>query len=594
MKKWFEDLKIAKKLSTGFLLVVLLSVIIGGVGIISILSINSRGIRLYREGAVGLNHAGDAAVEYMQLRYNAVRRLSAKDQAATKELVNSINGNIEKIDASLESFRGDITAPELLTYSEEIQKEWDIYKENMTVENEAALNGETVEYNQEIADLGNTLKNDFEGLFDLVSETAAGISASNSANATEAVIIMIVVIIISVAISLVLSKYISDIISIPVRKYAAIAELTAVGDMDISKIVEEKDRLWALRKDEIGMLAGAFDRMISSTDEQVQKTKTIADGDLTTDITIRSEEDVMGKALTELVEKFHSLASAIVSIADQVSTGAAQVSDGAQALSSGATEQAATVEELNASIASVADQASQNASNVQRAAGYMDQASQGVLSSNEHMQRLNTSMREIGESSREISKITKLVEDIAFQTNILALNAAVEAARAGNAGKGFAVVADEVRNLAAKSAEAAKQTSDLIQKSVTTVLEGERLADESLKLLLEVSEKSGLVEKVISEIEEASTEQAASIEQINEGLSQVSAVVQTNAATAEESSAASEELAAQAQVLQQEVGKFRLNKESGALKSSLAAGGLTRSGSGSGISMSHTGSLGKY
>ena len=177
------------------------------------------------------------------------------------------------------------------------------------------------------------------------------------------------------------------------------------------------------------------------------------------------------------------------------------------------------------------------------------------------MQHLNTAMKEIGESSQKISKITKLVEDIAFQTNILALNAAVEAARAGDAGKGFAVVADEVRNLAAKSAEAAKQTADLIQISTATVSEGERLASETLKLLETVFEKAKVVSRSIEDIEHASTEQASAIEQINLGLSQVSSVVQTNAATAEESSAASEELAAQAQTLQQEVGKFKLHKD---------------------------------
>ncbi len=170
-------------------------------------------------------------------------------------------------------------------------------------------------------------------------------------------------------------------------------------------------------------------------------------------------------------------------------------------------------------------------------------------------------MKQMGETSEQISKITKLVEDIAFQTNILALNAAVEAARAGDAGKGFSVVAEEVRNLAAKSSEAAKQTAALIDQASTDVAQGETLAAETAKALQNVSEKEKLVGGAIQQVEDASSKQTAAIEQITQGLSQVSAVVQTNAANAEESSASSEELAAQAKNLQKEVGKFRLKEQ---------------------------------
>lgn len=188
----------------------------------------------------------------------------------------------------------------------------------------------------------------------------------------------------------------------------------------------------------------------------------------------------------------------------------------------------------------------------------MEQTGKGVTENDKRIQNPNITMREIGASSQEVSRISKLMEDIAFQTSILTLNAAMEAARTGSAGEGFAVVTDEVRNLTAKSTEATRQISELIQKSVLTVSEGGRLADEALELLVTVSKRARMVDHAVREIESVSSEQATAIEQTNRGLSQVLAVIRINTATAEESSASSEELAVQAQALRSEVSRFKL------------------------------------
>jgi methyl-accepting chemotaxis protein len=184
---------------------------------------------------------------------------------------------------------------------------------------------------------------------------------------------------------------------------------------------------------------------------------------LTTVVTVRSEFDIMGKALEELVSKFHDLTASIISASDQVASGANLVSNSSMVLSQGATEQASSVEQLTASLQEIASQTTMNANNAQKANELVQNARSDAETGNSQMKDMLNAMEDISTSSSSINKLIKVIDDIAFQTNILALNAAVEAARAGQHGKGFAVVAEEVRNLAAKSAQAAKETTDLIE-----------------------------------------------------------------------------------------------------------------------------------
>ena len=238
----------------------------------------------------------------------------------------------------------------------------------------------------------------------------------------------------------------------------------------------------------------------------------------------------------------------------RVATGSEQVASAAGSLSGGAAKQAASVEELSASLTEVAEKVNRNAVRAENAAENSAQATKLVESGNEQMNGLLGAMQEIGETSGEIEKIIRAIDDISFQTNILALNAAVEAARAGDAGKGFAVVAGKV-------AEAASTTTELIKNSMKAVENGTMIANKTAQTLTEIVNTTTATTKLVGEISMACAEQAEAIEQINVGVDQISSVVQTNSATSEECAASAQELSVQANLLDEMVCGFTIDKE---------------------------------
>lgn len=264
------------------------------------------------------------------------------------------------------------------------------------------------------------------------------------------------------------------------------------------------------------------------------------------------------KALNQIAASLSTTLYDINVAASQVDIGAQQISDSGQALSHGTTEQASSIQELTASIEEVAAETKRNAQNANEANELAINVRSNAEVGNSQMVKMVAAMSEINDSSHNISKIIKVIDDIAFQTNILALNAAVEAARAGQHGKGFAVVAEEVRTLAARSAEAAKETTGLIEGSIDKVEVGTKIADETALGLAEILKQIEKVTDLVGRIARASNDQASEIAQINQGIEAVSQVVQTNSATAEQSAAASEELSGQAEMLKQMVDAFKL------------------------------------
>ena len=573
-----KNMKVSKKLITGFLITAIMTGIVGVVGIFGFTTASKTSSDMYEFNTVPILYMANVIENMQRIRVN-VRQYGIEIMRESPEGVENTHSTIEKykrdITENLNLFEGTVSDPNIRAAFDSARTLYDTeYKDHLARAYEHAKSGDMLGIVNELDSARHFIDkivSDLDLCMALTVENAAAANAADSKMSSTLLVAIISVLVAAIAVSMLLAFYISRLISKPLVMLSAFMKKAgSTGDIALGPEDIENIAKLSQVKDEIGQTIGnsaSFLHHVSTIAEQLE---TVANGDLTVDINLLSDSDTMGKSLKQMVESLGGMFGDIQSSTSQVSTGAKQVAEGAQSLAQGATEQAASIQQLSSSIAEIAEKTKENAMTAGRTLKLSDSIKESAEKGSQQMDEMITAVNDINDASKNISKIIKTIDDIAFQTNILALNAAVEAARAGQHGKGFAVVAEEVRNLASKSAGAAKDTGDMIQNSMDKAEFGSRIAGETATSLREIV--TGIKESshLIDEIASASEMQSIGISQINTGIEQVAQVVQQNSATAEESAAASEEMSSQSAMLEELISQFKL-KENNMVRPSLPA-----------------------
>lgn len=538
---------IAVKLYIAFGVVIVLMIVSVMAGIRFISSTEDRGIRLYDNYGVVQADAAMALSDFNEVKVNIrnILYLYENDTDRQAELVSQIAEWKTDIKDCLDRVEAVKLSNDCADYLMEARTNVENYisdvETTISYVEKKDMNTAREYFMQNGVASANIAK---ENLINMISALKKYALEEKEAMHTEnlgSFFIMIAILVFASVFAFVIASIVIKSIRGPVRVLAEASKKVAEGDTDVH--IEQTGT------DEMGLMMNCVAEMVENIRKQEIVVDNIAAGDLRVEVFPRSEKDSMNLALKKMVADNNRVLKDIHQAVWQVSNGSVQLSTASQTLAQGATQQASAIEEISASIKDIAEKSRNNAEQTKEAEQLVEETKNSAVTGNTEMQEMVAAMQEINNSSENISRIIKVIDDIAFQTNILALNAAVEAQRAGTHGKGFAVVAEEVRNLAAKSAAASKETEELIEDSIKKVSQGSRLAVSTSVALKDIVDKVDRVVQLIGDIAKASNFQAAASDQIDQALAQVSTVVQTNSATSEECAASCEELSGQSEKL---------------------------------------------
>lgn len=568
IKKCIANLKVEGKLKVYQMTVLVMTLFLVLVALISTVVIRSNIEKITKVWSPSLEYLQDLETMTAKYRIKQYQHLVESDAA----VMNSCEEEIKKLESQIQDTDAKLEA--IMSANSKAQKGQDDYevanaawkkyrgasdeilqlsREGKQQEASKLMTGEVYEDYKSFSKKLTILHDKFQVELD---------QAKTMANVCT-VIIFIVIVAAGLAIAVVttmIGKIITNSITEPVKQIdAAVASLRKGELSNVEMLTYESEDEFG---DTIRNLKEAMGILADYVREISVEVKAIAQGDLTRngdDITdFLGDFSELKTSLLYILKRFNSTLTEISNLAEQVSSNSSEVENASKSLADGATEQAGVIEELNATIDTVVDMAEDTAKETQNASARVKASANKANEEKEKMNELLTEMEHITEISKEIGNIITDIEDIASQTNLLSLNASIEAARAGEAGKGFAVVADQIGKLAADSAKSAVNTRDLIDKTLVEIEKGNTItrttADAFNQIITDMESFAELAENTM----EKANSQAESLEQIGQGIEQLSGVVQGNAASSEENTAISINLAEGAAKMHDRVNIFKL------------------------------------
>lgn len=556
----FRDMPIKKRLLISFIIISILSNMAGVVGLIFLQKTSSEYNTALLKYGMSQGDIGKLGIEIEKTNTLVRDILFIKDESELKSIKKELVTSLDVIEGSLDSIGNYMVTSEEKDIFNRIRTNLAKYKQTRNQVVIYSLSGRqddglalfrsegTTIMNQISSDISLLLQKKIDNCNELADELMILKSIS--------IICVIVAIIASSALVLVISKNLTKEISQPIDIMRKVAEEIADGNLDVSVDIESKD--------EFGMLAFAFSKMINNLKAYISEISIILGNISRGDLITSTNEEYKGnfieikQSLDNIVKSLSDVFTNIKTTSDNVNLNCEQVANTAQILSERSVKQTDSVEKLSYYMNEINEQVQSNAQNAKNTNDITISLGSDIEKCNMKMEEMLISMGNIESASRDINNIINTINNIASQTELLALNAAIEAARAGDAGKGFAVVADQVRKLSGESANAVTQTSNLIKNCIEAVNGGKKLAEDTAMSLLEIVNNTKKATEFVSEIDSASEEQATSIEQINNDIINILEIIQENSETAKESACASQDLTAQAETLNKMIQRFKI------------------------------------